>query len=75
MKREFAPYGHDWRNLGGQGSVAHCRPCKTTFNTNHEVRRVDGELVEFFSHQCPGCDSLDGVFRIEMRLPASDIGA
>ncbi len=65
MKRVYVPYGFDWRDGNdAPDQTAHCWPCNSEFRTKHEIRNVDDELVQYFSHICPGCDSLDGVRRV-----------
>ena len=65
IKREYVPYGFDWRgDEGPPYDTAHCTGCEEDFNTNHEIRQVDGELVQYFSHMCPRCDTLDKVFGV-----------
>ena len=63
MKRVYAPYGFDWRGVEND-STARCTKCDQDFGTRHAIRKVEDELVQYFSHLCPGCGSLDHVFGV-----------
>ena len=65
MKRVYAPYGFDWRGIDNdEPSIARCRKCDREFPTHHCIRKEGDHLVAYFSHTCPGCDSLDHIFGV-----------
>ncbi len=65
MRRVYAPYGFDWRGIDtSEPSTARCTKCDREFPTHHCIRKEGDELVQYFSHLCPGCDSLDHIFGV-----------
>lgn len=75
MKKIYVPYGFDWRGLTAEEpSIAYCSKCDREFNTAHCIRQVAGELNSYFSHICPGCDSLDHVFGVRMAPESWTLG-
>ncbi len=70
VRRVYAPYGFDWRGIDKDEPstvrTVRCTKCDRSFSTRHCLRRVIAteELVSYFFHLCPGCDSLDYVFGV-----------
>ena len=63
MKRIYAPYSFDW--CGNENdSEAWCTKCELEYETRYAIREKEGELLQYFSHLCPGCGSLDHIFGV-----------
>ena len=69
MERRLVPLDPDpdglWANIKGDPpSIARCLTCDSDFPTYHRIKKEGEALVQYFSHTCPGCGSLDHIFGV-----------
>jgi len=65
----------DWSEFGGDRSWCYCN-CGSIFRS-HAKLVIDegGDLIHAFERQCPGCDSVDDVYRVSMDMEKTSLSS
>jgi hypothetical protein len=64
----------DWSEFGDDRSWCYCN-CGSVFRSHTKMVIKDGDLIHIFERKCPGCNSVDDVYRVSMEMEKASLSS